>query len=94
MSSGWSKGAAGIAALLIAGAGVNGINESNKRDERGTGYREAAAQQGAGGAAAARDAGAGRHARRRDAPRAVGGRARRERVAARRERRPAGPAPR
>jgi RNA polymerase sigma factor (sigma-70 family) len=60
MTSGWSKGAAGIAALLIAGAGVNGINEANKRDERGTGYREAAAQQAgaAAGGAAARDAGA------------------------------------
>jgi RNA polymerase sigma factor (sigma-70 family) len=39
MSSGWSKGAAALAALLIAGAGVGTFAESDKRDERGTGYR-------------------------------------------------------
>jgi RNA polymerase sigma factor (sigma-70 family) len=41
MSSGWSKGAAGLAALVVAGAGV-GVStfaDSNMRDERGTGYR-------------------------------------------------------
>jgi RNA polymerase sigma factor (sigma-70 family) len=39
MSSGWGKGVAGVVALLLAGAGVGTWAESNKRDERGTGYR-------------------------------------------------------
>jgi RNA polymerase sigma factor (sigma-70 family) len=39
MSSGWSKGAAALAALLIAGAGVGTFAEPGKRDERGTGYQ-------------------------------------------------------
>jgi RNA polymerase sigma factor (sigma-70 family) len=44
MSSGWSKAAAGLAALVVAGAGV-GVSTGaagNKRDERGTGFRPAA----------------------------------------------------
>jgi RNA polymerase sigma factor (sigma-70 family) len=59
-SSGWSKGAAGIAALVLAGAGVgvSTMAQSDKRDERGTGYRESAAQtqQRSGGDAGARGA--------------------------------------
>ena len=39
MSSGWSKGAAGLAALLLAGAGASTFAGAEKRDERGTGYR-------------------------------------------------------
>ena len=39
MSSGWSKGAAGLAALLLAGAGASSFAGADKRDERGTGYR-------------------------------------------------------
>ena len=40
MSSGWSKGAAGLAALVLAGGvGVGTFAVSDKRDERGTGYR-------------------------------------------------------
>ncbi len=39
MSSGWSKGAAGLAALLLAGAGASSFAGAEKRDERGTGYR-------------------------------------------------------
>ena len=53
MNSGWSKGAAGIAALVLAGAGVSTITDSNKRDERGTGFHEAVAP------APARDGGGG-----------------------------------
>jgi RNA polymerase sigma factor (sigma-70 family) len=55
-NSAWSKGAAGIAALLLAGAGVSTITESDKRDERGTGYQQAPAQAGHGGDAPARSA--------------------------------------
>jgi RNA polymerase sigma factor (sigma-70 family) len=41
MSSGWSKGAAGLTALVLAGAGVGAttLTAPEKRDERGTGYR-------------------------------------------------------
>jgi len=39
MHSGWSKGAAGLAALLLAGAGASSFAGAEKRDERGTGYR-------------------------------------------------------
>ena len=41
MSSGWSKGAAGLAALALAGAGVgvNTFERPDKRDERGAGQR-------------------------------------------------------
>jgi hypothetical protein len=41
LSSGWGKAAAGLAALLAAGAGVGVTTyvEGSKRDERGTGYR-------------------------------------------------------
>ena len=54
MSSGWSKGAAGLAALALAGAGVGvtGLADSGKRDERGTGYRATAAPTAADGATA------------------------------------------
>ena len=54
MSSGWSKGAAGLAALALAGAGVGvtGLADSGKRDERGTGYRATAAPTEAAGATA------------------------------------------
>jgi RNA polymerase sigma factor (sigma-70 family) len=55
-NSAWSKGAAGIAALLLAGAGVSTITESNKRDERGTGYQESATKAGESGGAAERSA--------------------------------------
>ena len=50
-SSGWSKLAAGLAALAVAGAGVGASTHSSggKRDERGTGYRAS----GASGAAKA-----------------------------------------
>jgi RNA polymerase sigma factor (sigma-70 family) len=55
IGSGWSKGAAGLAALLLAGAGagVTGFGDSAKRDERGTGYRAADVRASAGDAAAA-----------------------------------------
>jgi hypothetical protein len=41
MSTGWNKAAAGLAALVLAGAGVGAttMTVSEKRDERGTGYR-------------------------------------------------------
>ena len=44
MNSGWSKGAAGLAALLLAGAGASTSRGAEKRDERGTGYRAADAR--------------------------------------------------
>ena len=44
MNSGWSKGAAGLAALLLAGAGASSFVGAEKRDERGTGYRAADAR--------------------------------------------------
>ena len=57
MSTGWGKAAAGIAALVVAGAGA-GVTTTlggDKRDERGTGHRPAAERtvdrDGAGGAA-------------------------------------------
>ncbi len=65
MSSGWSKGAAGLAALVLAGAGVGATTfaVSEKRDERGTGYRATDSRtagddsgRGAGAAAAPRRA--------------------------------------
>jgi hypothetical protein len=55
MSSGWSKAAAGLAALVVAGAGV-GVSTGaagNKRDERGTGFRPAAERSRDAPAAAA-----------------------------------------
>jgi RNA polymerase sigma factor (sigma-70 family) len=50
MSSGWSKGAAGLAALVLAGAGVGvtTFGDSGKRDERGTGYRVSDERSAAG----------------------------------------------
>jgi len=66
MSSGWGKAAAGLAALLVAGAGagVTTTLSGDKRDERGTGYRPAAERtidrDGAGGAAARTPASAAR----------------------------------
>jgi RNA polymerase sigma factor (sigma-70 family) len=56
MSAGWSKGAAGVAALLIAGAGVGTYVESSKRDERGTGYEATVPAADRGGRAADRGA--------------------------------------
>jgi len=47
VSSGWGKGAAGIVALVLAGAGVSTVAGSGMRDEHGTGYRERAAQPAA-----------------------------------------------
>jgi RNA polymerase sigma factor (sigma-70 family) len=73
LQSGWGKATAGIAALLLAGAGagVTTTIDSGKRDERGTGARPAAERSartpGAAAPAAAhqpistqRDAGAGK----------------------------------
>ena len=58
-SSGWSKGVAGLAAVVLAGAGVGATTfaGSGKRDERGTGYRATPARSAgdASGAAAPRD---------------------------------------
>ena len=48
MSSGWSKGAAALAALLIASAGVGTVVESSKRDERGTGYEAPVVERSGG----------------------------------------------
>jgi RNA polymerase sigma factor (sigma-70 family) len=70
MSSGWSKGAAGVAALLLAGAGVGTFVESNMRDESGTGYRAIEAPAPERGGAAERTAtprGTGVTVRRRSA---------------------------
>jgi RNA polymerase sigma factor (sigma-70 family) len=83
-SSGWSKAAAGVAALLLAGAGV-GVTTyagSDKRDERGTGYR-ATSERGATDPAprtsplTARDAGTPASARRQAGDQRRAGRARR-----------------
>ena len=58
MSTGWGKAAAGLAALLVAGAGagVTTTLSGDKRDERGTGLRPAAertvARDGSGTGAA------------------------------------------
>ncbi len=55
LSSGWSKAAAGLAALAVAGAGVGvGTSAGDKRDERGTGFRPSVERTagGAGGKAA------------------------------------------
>ena len=51
MNSGWSKGAAGLAALLLAGAGASSFAGADKRDERGTGYRAADARSAGDGGA-------------------------------------------
>ena len=56
MSTGWGKAAAGLAALVVAGAGAGVTTQlaGDKRDERGTGYRPAAERtverDGTGGA--------------------------------------------
>ena len=53
LSTGWSKAAAGLAALLVAGAGV-GVTTSTGGDERGTGFRPPVEQtSGAAGSGAA-----------------------------------------
>jgi RNA polymerase sigma factor (sigma-70 family) len=56
MSSGWSKGAAGLAALALAGAGVGvtTLEHPGKRDERGTGHRAADATASGGGVTSSR----------------------------------------
>jgi hypothetical protein len=56
ISSGWTKGAAGLAALVLAGAGVGVTTAGNKRDEGGTGYRATESRSLDGGHAAARRA--------------------------------------
>src|SRR5215217_3379570 len=82
-SSGWGKGAAGLAALVLAGAGagagVTTLAGPDKRDERGTGYRAPQARiVAAPGGAAIRRASAGSGERRaiarreRDSKRAGG----------------------
>jgi RNA polymerase sigma factor (sigma-70 family) len=49
LQSGWGKAAAGVAAVLVAGAGAGVTTSmSDKRDERGTGYRPVAEQRAAG----------------------------------------------
>jgi len=54
-NSGWSKAAAGLAALVVAGAGVGVTTHAggDKRDERATGVRAAEARTAPGGDAAA-----------------------------------------
>ncbi|HEX8066599.1 MAG TPA: sigma-70 family RNA polymerase sigma factor, partial [Thermoleophilaceae bacterium] len=54
-NSGWSKAAAGLAALVMAGAGVGVTTQAggDKRDERGTGAGATEARTAPGGGAAA-----------------------------------------
>jgi RNA polymerase sigma factor (sigma-70 family) len=48
LQSGWGKAVAGVAAVLVAGAGAGVTTSlSDKRDERGTGYRPAAERSAA-----------------------------------------------
>ena len=78
MSSGWSKGVAGLAALVLAGAGATTFTGPDERDGRGTGERatEARMVDDRGGAAAPRRAAAkpaqrtGKHQRAADRRRA------------------------
>jgi RNA polymerase sigma factor (sigma-70 family) len=55
MSSGWGKGVAGLAALLLAGgAGVTSFGEPGERDARGAGHRAPEARTAGDGATASR----------------------------------------